>query len=215
MAERFGDPDAAPLTDAAEPLYELRQIIGPVTAAMDARSAVIPMTVVERTELVSPGLGQAKTNIRVELPDGVDYQTGDHLTVMADNPPEVVDRVLTQLDLDPGLRLAINPRRSSRRLIALDREVSVRELLTHFVELQKPVTSSQLRKLAAANNSPAESQRLSELADDPAGCPLSVMECLDEYPPALSPGPNFSNCSTPWCRGTIRSRRRHCCHHAR
>jgi cytochrome P450/NADPH-cytochrome P450 reductase len=188
MAERFGDPDAAPLSDAAEPLYELRQIVGPVTAAMDARSSVVPMTVVETTQLVSPGLGQAKTNVRVELPDGVDYQTGDHLTVMADNPPEVVDAVLAQLGIDPGLRLAINPRRSSRRLIALDREVSARELLTHFVELRKPVTSSQLRRLAAANDSPAERQRLTELAEDPAGCPLSVLECLDEYPACVLTG---------------------------
>lgn len=188
LAERFGDPDAAPVTDGAEPLYELRRIIGPVTAAMDARSAVIPMTVVERTELVSPGLGQAKTYVRVELPDGLDYRTGDHLTVMADNPPEVVDTVLTQLGLDPGLRLAINSRRSSRRLIALDREVSVRELLTHFVELQKPVTSSQLRRLAAANSNTAEHQRLAELAEAPDGCPLSVLECLNEYPACVLTG---------------------------
>jgi cytochrome P450/NADPH-cytochrome P450 reductase len=182
LAARFGDPDAAPVIDAAEPLYELRRIVGPVTAAMDARSSVIPMTIVENTQLVSPGLGQAKTNVRVDLPDGVDYQTGDHLTVMADNPPEVVDAVLAQLGIDPGLRLAINPRRTSRRLIALDREVSARELLTHFVELRKPVTSSQLRRLAAANSSPAERERLTELAEDPDGCPLSVLECLDEFP---------------------------------
>lgn len=188
LAQRFGDPDAAPLTDAAEPLYELRRIVGPVTAAMDARSSVIPMTVVERTELVRPGLGQAKTNVRVQLPDGVDYRTGDHLTVMADNPPEVVDAVLAQLGIDPGLRLAINPRRSSRRLIALDREVSARELLTHFVELRKPVTSSQLRRLAAANNSATQRQRLTELAEDPAGCPFSVLECLDEFPACVLTG---------------------------
>jgi cytochrome P450/NADPH-cytochrome P450 reductase len=188
LAERFGDPDAAPVTDAAEPLYELRQIVGPVTAAMDARSSVIPMTIVENTQLVSPGLGQAKINVRVGLPDGIDYQTGDHLTVMADNPSEVVDAVLAQLGIDPGLRLAINPRRSSRRLIALDREVSARELLTHFVELQKSVTSSQLRSLAAANSSPAERQRLTELAETPEGCPLSVFECLDEYPACVLTG---------------------------
>jgi cytochrome P450 / NADPH-cytochrome P450 reductase len=189
LAERFGDPDAAPATDDAdEPLYELRQIIGPVTAAMDARSSVIPMTIVDNTQLVSPGLGQARAHVHVELPDGVDYQTGDHLTVMADNPPEVVDAVLAQLGIDPGLRLSINPRRSSRRLIALDREVSARELLTHFVELRKPVTSSQLRSLAAANSNPAERQRLTELADVPDGCPLSVMECLDEYPSCVLTG---------------------------
>lgn len=188
LAERFGDPDAAPLTDAAEPLYELRRIVGPVTAAMDARSSVIPMTIVENTQLVRPGLGQAKTSVRVDLPDGVVYQTGDHLTVMADNPPEVVDAVLAQLGIDPGLRLAINPRRSSRRLIALDREVSARELLTHFVELRKPVTSSQLRRLAAANSSPSERERLNELAEASDGCPLSVLECLDEYPACVLTG---------------------------
>lgn len=189
LAEHFGDPDAAPLTDdAAEPLYELRQIVGPVTAAMDARSAVIPMTVAGNTQLVSPGLGQAKANVHVDLPDGVDYQTGDHLTVMADNPPEAVDAALAQLGIDPGLRLSINPRRSSRRLIALDREVSARELLTHFVELQKPLTSSQLRRLAAANTNPAERQRLTELAEDPDGCPLSVLQCLDEYPACVLTG---------------------------
>ncbi len=190
LAERYGDPDAAPVSDSDEPLYELRRIVGPVTAAMDERSSVIPMTILENTELVSPdnGLGHAKHNIRVQLPDGVDYQTGDHLTVLADNPPEVVDAVLTQLDIDPELRLSINPRRSSRRLIALDREVSARELLTHFVELRKPVTASQLRRLAAANDCPPERRRLTELADDHDGCPLSVIECLAEYPACVLTG---------------------------
>jgi cytochrome P450 / NADPH-cytochrome P450 reductase len=190
LAERYGDPDAAPVADDAEPLYELRQIVGPVTAAMDARSSVIPMAILENTELVSPdnGMGQAKRHIRVELPEEVDYQTGDHLTVLADNPPEVVDAVLTQLGIDPGLRLSINPRRSSRRLIALDREVSARELLTHFVELRKPVTPSQLRRLAAANDCLPERRRLTELAEDPGGCPLSVIECLAEYPACVLSG---------------------------
>lgn len=188
LAERYGDPDAAPLTDAAEPLYELRQILGPVTAAMDSRSSVVPMTIVANTELVSSDLGQPKCYIRVELPDDLEYQTGDHLTVLADNPPEVVDAVLAQLGIDPGLRLSINPRRSSRRLIALDREVSARELLTHFVELRKPVTRSQLHRLAAANECPPERQRLTELAEDPQGCPLSVLECLDEYPACVLTG---------------------------
>jgi sulfite reductase alpha subunit-like flavoprotein len=64
------------------------------------------------------------------------------------------------LGIDPELRLSINARRSSRRLIALDREVSVRELLTHFVELRKPATRSQLRRLAATNPCLPERQRL-------------------------------------------------------
>jgi cytochrome P450/NADPH-cytochrome P450 reductase len=184
LSEQFGDPDAAPLTDNNEPLYDLKLITGPVTAAIDARFAVEPMTVVLNDELVSAdnSLGQAKRYVRVTLPDDVDYSTGDHLTVLADNPPDVVDAVLELLGIDPQLRLSINPRRTSRRLIALDREVSVRELLTHFVELRKPATQSQLRRLAAANPCLPEKQRLEELAASDEPCLLSPLECLQEFP---------------------------------
>lgn len=183
LAQRFGDPDAAPLSDADEPLYELHPITGPVTTAIDARFAVAPMTVLENTELVSDkAFGQAKNYVRVALPDGTDYHTGDHLTVLADNPPELVNTVIELLEIDPELRLSINPRRYSRRLIALDREVSVRELLTHFVELRKPASPSQLKRLAAVNPCVPERRRLEELAT--AGEPnvLSTLECLLEFP---------------------------------
>ena len=181
LAEHYGDPDAAALTTNDESLYDLRLIEGPVTAAIDARFAVQPMTVTLSEELVSTA-GQAKQYVRVALPDGVDYATGDHLTVLADNPPEVVDTVLDLLNINPELRLSVNPRRTSRRLIALDREVSVRELLTHFVELRKPATPSQLRRLAAANPCDPERQRLQELADSPDPCVLSPLECLHQFP---------------------------------
>lgn len=183
LAQRFGDPDAAPVTAIDEPLYDLHPIVGPVTAAIDARFMVVPMTVVENDELVSAdnALGQAKRHVQVALPDGVGYQTGDHLTVLADNPPELVDAVLEGLGIDPDRRLAINPRRSSRRLIALDREVSVRELLTHFVELRKPATASQLRRLAASNPCEPERQRLEALAEVGGPCELSPIECLLEF----------------------------------
>ena len=181
LAEHYGDPDATPLTTNDEPLYDLRLIEGPVTAAIDARFAVQPMTVTLNDELVSVA-GQAKNYVRVALPADVTYSTGDHLTVLADNPPDVVDTVIELLNIDPELRLSINPRRTSRRLIALDREVSVRELLTHFVELRKPATSSQLRKLAAVNPCTPERQQLEELAESPDPCVLSPLECLHQFP---------------------------------
>jgi cytochrome P450/NADPH-cytochrome P450 reductase len=141
------------------------------------------MTVLENTELVSDeAFGQAKLYVRVALPEGVDYHTGDHLTVLADNPPQLVDTVIELLEIEPDLRLSINPRRSSRRLIALDREVSVRELLTHFVELRKPASRSQLERLAAANPCVPERQRLDELAAASEPSALSTLECLLEFP---------------------------------
>lgn len=183
LSEHFGDPDATPVTDKNEPLYDLHPIFGPVTAAIDARFSVIPMTVLDNTELVSDdnALGAAKRFVRVSLPEGVEYHTGDHLTVLADNPPDLVATVLELLGIDPELRLSINPRRSSRRLIALDREVSVRELLTHFVELRKPATRSQLHRLAASNPCQPERERLEELAEASDPCTLSPLECLLEF----------------------------------
>ena len=182
LSQHFGDPNAEPVTTSDdEPLYDLHPIVGPVTAAMDARFSVEPMTVVLNDELVDTP-GQAKRYVRVSLPDGVEYSTGDHLTVLADNPPELVDAVIDALGIDPQLRLSINPRRTSRRLIALDREVSVHELLTHFVELRKPVTPNQLRKLANSNPCVPEREKLEQLADSDEPCALSVIECLQEFP---------------------------------
>ncbi len=101
--------------------------------------------------------------------------------MLADNPPELVETVIDLLEIDGTLRLSINPRRSSRRLIALDREVSVRELLTHFVELRKPATRSQLRRLAACNPCEPERVRLAELAEAAEPCALSPLEILLEF----------------------------------
>lgn len=184
LSEHFGDPDALPVTDTNEPLYDLHTIAGPVTAAIDARFEVTPMTVLENVELVSDdnALGQAKRFVRVALSEGVEYHTGDHLTVLADNPPDLVEAVMEALEVDPDLRVSINPRRTSRRMIAIDREVSARELFTHFVELRKPATHSQLRKLAAANPCQPERQRLELLAESAEPCALSPIECLLEFP---------------------------------
>lgn len=184
LAERFGDASAPAPRETAEPLYSVRRVVGPVTSAIDARFDVVPMMVLENHELVSADnpLGQAKRHIRISLPEGIDYHTGDHLTVLADNPAELVQLVLDHFHIDPDLRLSINPRRKSSRLIALDREVTNRELLTHFVELRKPATPNQLRQLAASNPCPPERERLQRLADGTEASVLSPLECLVEFP---------------------------------
>ncbi|MGH8966414.1 MAG: flavodoxin domain-containing protein, partial [Actinomycetes bacterium] len=139
-----------------EPLYELRAIDGPVTSAIDARFEVQPATVLDNVALVDSEeeMGNAKRLVRIALPDDLEYLTGDHLTVLPDNSLEVVDEVAELLELRLDRRISVNPRRSTRRAIAIDREVSVRELLTHFIELRKPASRSQLLRLAAANPCP-------------------------------------------------------------
>lgn len=182
----FGSDSVAALDkpEVAEPLYDLRAIDGPVTAAIDARYQVQPATVLENTALVdtAASLGADKRLIRIALPDGVDYQTGDHLTVLPDNSSELVDEVGAVLDLRLDRRISVNPRRSTRRAIPIDRDVTVRELLTHFLELRKPASRSQLLALAAANPCPPERAALTELAEHPEDRALSVTAALSEFP---------------------------------
>ncbi|WP_018161681.1 cytochrome P450 [Smaragdicoccus niigatensis] len=193
LVQRFGDPNSAPKAAAPEEsLYEVRKISGSITDEIDARFEVQPMTVLENNELVAPNdLGPGKRHIRIALPEGVEYQTGDHLTVLADNPPELVNLILEAGGIDPDMRLSINPRRSSRRLIAVNREVTARELLTHFVELRKAATPTQLRRLAASNPCPPERQRLEELADSSTPSAISPLECLVEFPACTLRGPDL------------------------
>lgn len=167
-----------------EPLYELRAIDGPVTSAIDARFEVQPATVLDNVALVESDdqMGNAKRLVRIALPDDLEYQTGDHLTVLPDNSPELVDEVAELLELRLDRRISVNPRRSTRRAIAIDREVSVRELLTHFIELRKPASRSQLLRLAAANPCPPERAALTELAEHPETRAMCVTECLAEFP---------------------------------
>lgn len=170
-------------TVGGELLYDLRAIDGPVTTAIDARFEVQPAIVLDNVALVDGdgAMGNAKRLIRIALPDNLEYQTGDHLTVLPDNSPEVVEEVAELLELHLDRRISVNPRRSTRRAIAIDREVSVRELLTHFIELRRPASRSQLLRLAAANPCVPEKVALTELAENPETRAMSITECLAEY----------------------------------
>lgn len=181
LAPADGTQAPADTTDG-ELLYTLRAIDGPVTSAIDARFEVQPATVLDNVALVDDrDMGNAKRLIRIALPDDLEYQTGDHLTVLPDNSPEVVEEVAELLELRLDRRISVNPRRTTRRAIAIDREVSVRELLSHFIELRKPASRSQLLRLAAANPCPPERAALTELAEHPEARALSVTECLAEF----------------------------------
>ncbi|AHH94032.1 bifunctional cytochrome P450/NADPH--P450 reductase [Kutzneria albida] len=207
LLERYGDPDAEP---AAEPtsdrLYDIQVLKGGVTSALDARYEVAPMTVLANEELVdvdSP-IGRSKRYLRIALPEGVTYRTGDHLTVVPDNPPELVRRAADRFGVDLDLVLSINPRQKTRRALPIDRPLTVRQLLTHFVELQNPATQAQVAVLAEANPCPPERKALQALAQDAeefaryvTDCGRSVLDLLEENPACQLPGEVFLEMLSP------------------
>jgi cytochrome P450/NADPH-cytochrome P450 reductase len=192
LLAKFGDPDAVAAAEpASDRLYDIRVLTGGITSALDERYEVGPMTVLENTELVDVEnpIGRSKRHLRVRLPEGGAYRTGDHLTVVPDNPPDLVERVGKRFGLDLGLVVSVNARQKTRRALPVDRPLTIRQLLTHFVELQNPATAAQVAVLAEGNPCPPEREVLDKLVNDPAefqkhvvDCGRSVLDLLEENP---------------------------------
>ncbi|MFG2503113.1 bifunctional cytochrome P450/NADPH--P450 reductase [Streptomyces sp. NPDC048441] len=173
LLERYGDPgtlDASgprDLTNTAPfDAYEVRELTGGPLDALAARHGLVPMTVSEAHDLTAPGHPRTKRFVRLALPEGMTYRTGDHLTVLPVNAPAVVERAAAAFGVDPDTVIDIRASRPRRDGIAVDRPLTVRQLLSHHVELQERPTAGQLAALAAANPCPPERAALSALADD-------------------------------------------------
>ncbi|WP_406119220.1 cytochrome P450 [Streptomyces sp. NBC_00989] len=180
LLETYGDPDAMAAAEPAEPAtgYEVRTLTGGHLDALAERHALIPMTVTEAHDLTAPGHPRRKRFVRVALPDGTTYRTADHLTVLPANAPGLVERAAAALGVDLDTVLDIRPARPRRDGLAVDRPVTVRQLLTHHVELQDHPTAGQLIALAAANPCPPERMALAALTDDPR----TFVELVEDHP---------------------------------
>ncbi|MEV1024271.1 cytochrome P450 [Streptomyces sp. NPDC050264] len=179
LLERYGDPDATDAGPAPTAAYEIREITGGPLDLAAARHGLAPLTVTEAHDLTAADHPRAKRFLRLALPDGVTYRTGDHLTVLPAHEPALVDRAVRALGIDPETVLDIRTDRPRRDGLAVDRPLTARELLTRHVELQHRPTSEQLAVLAAANPCPPEAAALATL---PAGDPRTFVELVEGHP---------------------------------
>ncbi|MFF9391661.1 bifunctional cytochrome P450/NADPH--P450 reductase [Streptomyces griseoluteus] len=179
LLTEYGDPDATAPADEPETAYEVRALTGGPLDALVERHELVPMTVTEAYDLTAPGHPRVKRFLRVALPDGVTYRTADHLTVLPVNAPETVERALAALGAVPDTVLDIRASRPRRDGLAVDRPLTVRELLSRHVELQERPTARQRELLAAANPCPPERAALDALAGDD---PRTLLELLEDHP---------------------------------
>ncbi|MBP2479413.1 cytochrome P450/NADPH-cytochrome P450 reductase [Crossiella equi] len=162
LLARHGVGTTAPEV-STEDGVELVDAPSSATGALAARHGVVPMAVLETRDLVdlSHPLGRPKRYLRLRLPAGTAYRTGDHLAVLPHNPEALVRRVAERfaLDLDRTVTL-----KSRRNRLPVDRPVTLRQLLTEFVELQAPATAEQIALLAAHTACPPEQHALAATA---------------------------------------------------
>ncbi|WP_067502744.1 bifunctional cytochrome P450/NADPH--P450 reductase [Actinoplanes sp. TFC3] len=200
LAESFG---AGTGTTPASDRYAVE-----VLGEDQVRPAVVsaqayPVTVVSVEELVrepvgltdlrGAGRGAGVKAVTVRLPEGVEYQAGDHLAVYAKNHPELVAWALGVLRVprDRVVRLSQDGDRPSSLPIGVP--VTAELLLTEFVELQEPATRSQLGALAAHTGCPWTTRELAAwtadsdearraYADEILAKRVSVLGLLERFP---------------------------------
>ncbi|WP_316154116.1 bifunctional cytochrome P450/NADPH--P450 reductase [Cupriavidus sp. BIC8F] len=172
----------------------------------EIRASTLPantqgFTVLANTELVNDPSGlwdfsreaprTSTSDIRLRLPEGVRYATGDHLAVYPQNQPEMVAALCERIDIDPDAIVTLSASGGAARGLPLGEALSVRQLLTHFVELQDVVSRHTLRLLSQSSRCPVTRQALLQLASDDAEAGyaaqvaprrLGLADVLDRFP---------------------------------
>ncbi|MCC9307385.1 cytochrome P450 [Kitasatospora sp. RB6PN24] len=177
LLERHGDPDSTAAALPEPDGYQVTELTGGPLDALAARHGMTAMTVTDVDTLTDPAYPRVKRLVRLALPDGATYRTADHLTVLPANDPALVERAVRALGADPDTVLSITaPRRSG---LAVDRPLTVRELLTHHVELQDRPTAGQPAVLAELNPCPPERAALRAVAADD---PRTLLDLIEDHP---------------------------------
>ncbi|WP_082119401.1 bifunctional cytochrome P450/NADPH--P450 reductase [Saccharothrix sp. ST-888] len=188
LLTQYGDPATAGAQARPEPEgpgYTVTEVSGHPLDALAARHGLTAMTVTETGGLTHPEHPRVKRLVRLALPEGTTYRTGDHLTVLPANDPVLVERAARLLAADLDTVLNIVPGRPRRDGLAVDRPLTVRELLTHHVELQDRPAPDRLTTLAALNPCPPEQAALRALAEDAEARRAdhrSLLDLVEDHP---------------------------------
>jgi cytochrome P450/NADPH-cytochrome P450 reductase len=154
-----------------------------VVDSKDARAAVlpeqaVPLRITRNDEMIRPADGlwdfakeapRGSTRfLTIALPEGQSYAAGDHVAIYARNRNEHVDLAIERLGV-PGAMQVVPGGSSGRfRHLPIGRTVTVRQLLTDFVELQEPMPKRALDAAIAATRCPDTRGKLEALRDDAA-----------------------------------------------
>lgn len=171
--------------------------------AADTRAQALPehaqrLEIVSNDELVRPADGlwdfaqepprPSTRLIRIRLPEGQVYHTGDHIAVYARNRPELVARAIDRLGLDGVRQVRLDGQGGRFKHLPLGQTVTVAQLLTDFVELSDPLPKRALGVLAAQTRCPDTKRKLAALEADyedaVAAKRLTLVDLLDAYPAA-------------------------------
>jgi cytochrome P450 / NADPH-cytochrome P450 reductase len=179
-----------------EPLYKIEPVAPSAVNAIVALGGVAPMKVLVNAELQTRNGANASDrstrHIEVQLPPGISYRVGDHLSVVPRNDPALVDSVARRFGFLPADQIRLQVAEGRRAQLPVGEPVSVGRLLTDFVELQQVATRKQIQILSEHTRCPVTKPKLSAyVGDDVAsfecyrsdilGQRKSVFDLLEEH----------------------------------
>ena len=137
-------------------------------------------------------------HVEVALPDGMTYQTGDHLGVLPRNNAELVRRAMFRFGLDAGQYLTIVARSGSHTHLPIDEPTPLLGVLGSCVELQDVAKRSDIETMASYTADPDQRAALEQLiGDDPEASARyreqvflpnrSLLDLLEQYPGCALP----------------------------
>src|SRR5947207_7849442 len=181
----------------AEPPYRIEPVAPVAVNTMVVPGGAAPVKVLVTLELQSR-LGanpsdRSTGHIEVQLPAGINYRVGDHLSVVPRNDPALVDQVARRFGFLPADQIRLRVTEGRRAQLPVGDAVSVGRLLTEFVELQQIATRKQIQIMSEHTRCPVTKPKLmAYFGDDAASTERyradvlakrkSVFDLLEEHP---------------------------------
>jgi cytochrome P450/NADPH-cytochrome P450 reductase len=189
-----------------EPLYRIEPVAPSAVNAIVALGGVAPMKVLVNTELQhklgANASDRSTRHVEVQLPPGISYRVGDHLSVVPRNDPALVDSVARRFGFLPADQIRLQVAEGRRAQLPVGDTVSVGRLLSEFVELQQVATRKQIQIMSEHTRCPVTKPKLlAYLGDDGAATERyradvlakrkSVFDLLEEHPACELPFPAY------------------------
>ncbi|MDI4235374.1 cytochrome P450 [Bradyrhizobium sp. Arg237L] len=184
-------------TPEDEPLYAVEPVAPTSVNTIVAQGGAVAMKVLENAELQNKSGAnpseRSTRHIEVQLPPGIAYRVGDHLSVVPRNDPTLVDQVARRFGFLPADQIRLQVAEGRRAQLPVGDAISVGRLLTEFVELQQVATRKQIQIMAEHTRCPVTKPKLlAYVGDDDASgeryrsevmrkC-KSVFDLLEEHP---------------------------------
>src|SRR5260221_2417683 len=196
-AKEFGL--ASNITRSADdaPLYAIEPVAPSAVNTIVAAGGVSPMKVQLNSELQNKDgahpSDRSTRHIEVQLPAGVSYRVGDHLSVVPRNDPALVDSVARRFGFLPADQIRLQVAEGRRAQLPVGDAVSVGRLLTEFVDMQQVATRKQIQIMSENTRCPVTKPKLLAYVDDDSasteryrtevlGKRKSVFDLLEEHP---------------------------------